>query len=322
MASTANLTLSSSQTIDGIGVTSGFRVLVGKQTDTTENGIWLSDSSTWTRAKDFDTSRDIMPGTLCYVDRGTAYAASYWVVNSSSTSTSISIGSTAISFSRVNTSLSGVSAFMQTVLDDTSAANARTTLGSGAAGDALFTSTTTAAARTVIAAMASTSTASIGSTTFFTAAGSLIMASSTGVALELGIGSSGAHLFSYGSTAVWSTAVYFLGTFTYATTSSGTNAITGVGFKPKIVEFKAMNTSSRGMSVGQDDGTTAASLAYQSTVLGYAAFAGRSVWLQNQSTADVAFGNITTVSTDGFTFSWISSGASGGTATVHYIAQR
>lgn len=129
VASTGNLTLSSSQTIDGILAFSGARVLVKDQTDATENGIYLVDSSSWTRAKDFDKARDVMPGTLCYVDRGTLYGGSYWVLNSSATSTSISIGTASLTFSRVNNIMAGASTLGSSLVTLETGAEVRAAVG-------------------------------------------------------------------------------------------------------------------------------------------------------------------------------------------------
>ena len=49
VASTANLTLESSQTIDGILVSTGDRVLVWVQTSTSENGVYVVEGYTWDR---------------------------------------------------------------------------------------------------------------------------------------------------------------------------------------------------------------------------------------------------------------------------------
>jgi len=79
-ATTANITLSGEQTIDGI-TTSSDRVLVKNQTDTTENGIYVSDSGAWSRATDFDGTRDVLTGTLLYVVGGTANGDEFWYVS-------------------------------------------------------------------------------------------------------------------------------------------------------------------------------------------------------------------------------------------------
>lgn len=99
--STGALTLSSTQVVDGIAVGSNERVLVADQADASDNGIYISSNSTWIRSKDFDGSRDAIPGTLVYVDRGATHGATLWVVNSSSTATSIVIGSDDVDWSKL-----------------------------------------------------------------------------------------------------------------------------------------------------------------------------------------------------------------------------
>jgi hypothetical protein len=62
---TENITLSGAQTINGVAVTDGDRVLVTAQTDATTNGIYdVVSTGAWRRSADFDGSRDIVPGTL------------------------------------------------------------------------------------------------------------------------------------------------------------------------------------------------------------------------------------------------------------------
>ena len=63
-ATTVNITLSGEQTIDGVVVTSGDRVLVKDQTDASENGIYVVSASTWTRATDWNADGDVVAGTL------------------------------------------------------------------------------------------------------------------------------------------------------------------------------------------------------------------------------------------------------------------
>jgi hypothetical protein len=75
VATTANITLSGFQTIDGVAFTEDTenkRVLVKNQTDTTENGIYVQAESAWTRAKDFDGNTDFQRGSLVYVTDGSA----------------------------------------------------------------------------------------------------------------------------------------------------------------------------------------------------------------------------------------------------------
>jgi hypothetical protein len=73
VATTANITLSGEQTIDGV-LTSESRILVKDQNTTTENGIYDTSSGAWTRALDFDGSRDAVKGLIVGITGGTVGA--------------------------------------------------------------------------------------------------------------------------------------------------------------------------------------------------------------------------------------------------------
>lgn len=83
IATTAPITLSGLQTIDGIVTASADRVLVKDQADPIENGIYLANSGDWVRALDFDGSLDAVGGTQVAVVAGTANANTYWRVSGS-----------------------------------------------------------------------------------------------------------------------------------------------------------------------------------------------------------------------------------------------
>ena len=96
-ASTANLTLSGTQTIDGISLVAGNRILVKNQSTASENGIYVVSGSGWARATDADTSAEVTPGMFTFVEQGTANADSGWVLTTDAT---ITLGSTGLSFSQ------------------------------------------------------------------------------------------------------------------------------------------------------------------------------------------------------------------------------
>lgn len=107
VATTANITLSGLQTIDGYVTISGDRVLVQSQTSGVDNGVYVADSGTWTRDLDFDGAGDVRQGTILYVINGTANGNKFFQVTTADT---ITIGSTSIAFSAVTVAFSGLGA--------------------------------------------------------------------------------------------------------------------------------------------------------------------------------------------------------------------
>jgi hypothetical protein len=98
-ATTANITLSNTQTVDGVALSVGDRVLVKDQSTGSQNGIYVVASGSWTRATDFDNSpgTEVSPGTFFFVEEGTTQADNGYVVTND---TAITIGTTAITFSQ------------------------------------------------------------------------------------------------------------------------------------------------------------------------------------------------------------------------------
>lgn len=94
VATTANITLSGEQTIDGVAVVTDDRVLVKDQTNAVDNGIWKVSTGVWSRAKDFSGNRDVKTGTMINVVGGTV-GAGWWQVT---TTDPIVIGTTSIAF--------------------------------------------------------------------------------------------------------------------------------------------------------------------------------------------------------------------------------
>ena len=77
-ATTANITLSAPQTIDGISVIAGDRVLVKDQSTPAQNGIYLVAAGAWTRATDMDAWAEV-PAAFTFVEQGTVNADTGWV---------------------------------------------------------------------------------------------------------------------------------------------------------------------------------------------------------------------------------------------------
>lgn len=94
---TANIVLSGAQTIDGVSVIAGDRVLVMNQSLGTDNGIYLCASGAWSRTTDANTGAKILQAT-CAVEEGTLYADKQYVCT---TDAPIVIGATSIAFALV-----------------------------------------------------------------------------------------------------------------------------------------------------------------------------------------------------------------------------
>lgn len=100
VATTANITLSNTQTIDWVAVTAGQRVLVKDQTAWAENGIYLCVSGwAWTRTTDFDTNvnNEVDLWAMVWVQWGTVWAGTQWTL---STTGAITVWTTAIAFTQ------------------------------------------------------------------------------------------------------------------------------------------------------------------------------------------------------------------------------
>jgi len=93
VATTANITLSGEQTIDGI-TTSSSRVLVKNQTTQANNGIYVSSSGAWSRASDANTWNSLV-SAFVFVEEGNTQADTGWVCTSDPGGT---LGVTAVTF--------------------------------------------------------------------------------------------------------------------------------------------------------------------------------------------------------------------------------
>ncbi len=96
VATTTNITLSGTQTIDGVAVVAGNRVLVKNQSTQANNGIYVVAAGSWTRSTDFDqvTPVDEINGAAVFVTTGTTQADTGWT----ETATVVTVGTDPITF--------------------------------------------------------------------------------------------------------------------------------------------------------------------------------------------------------------------------------
>lgn len=101
-ATTANITLSGAQTIDGVSVIAGDRVLVKNQSTASQNGIYDCASGAWARSADSDTSAEVTGGMFVFVNEGTVNGDTGWILT---TNDPITLASTSLTFAQFSTFL-------------------------------------------------------------------------------------------------------------------------------------------------------------------------------------------------------------------------
>jgi len=101
-ATTTNITLSGLQTIDGVTVVAGDRVLVKSQSTNSQNGIYLASATAWSRSPDADTWNELV-SAICFVEEGSTYAGTAWYCTAQAGGT---IGTTAVVWSNFSVAAS------------------------------------------------------------------------------------------------------------------------------------------------------------------------------------------------------------------------
>lgn len=101
VATVGNITLSGIQTVDGVLLVAGDRVLVKDQTVGSENGIYIVSASTWARAPDADNAAEVTPGMFVFVEEGTSNDNCGFVLTNNGT---ITLGTTALTFTLFSSS--------------------------------------------------------------------------------------------------------------------------------------------------------------------------------------------------------------------------
>jgi len=93
-ATTTSITLSGAQTIDGVSLVAGDRVLVKNQSTSSQNGIYVVASGAWTRSLDTNEWNELV-SAFTFVEQGTVNANSGWL---STVTAGGTLGSTAITW--------------------------------------------------------------------------------------------------------------------------------------------------------------------------------------------------------------------------------
>lgn len=96
-ATASNITLAGTQTISGVALAVGDRVLCVGQTNAAQNGPYTVSTGPWSRATDFDTTSDVQFASRFTILEGD-YAGQVWTLSSPTTG-SITLGSTPLIFS-------------------------------------------------------------------------------------------------------------------------------------------------------------------------------------------------------------------------------
>jgi hypothetical protein len=96
-ATTENITLSGAQTIDGVNIVSGDRVLVKDQSVGSQNGIYTAAVGSWSRSSDADSDTEVTAGMFTFVTEGSTNSDSGWVLTTNDT---ITLESTSLTFAQ------------------------------------------------------------------------------------------------------------------------------------------------------------------------------------------------------------------------------
>ena len=97
VATVSAITLSGTQTIDGVAVSADERVLVKNQADASTNGIYDCKAGAWSRSSDFDSNSEVTSGAFTFVEQGTVNADAGFVLT---TDGSITVGTTDLAFTQ------------------------------------------------------------------------------------------------------------------------------------------------------------------------------------------------------------------------------
>lgn len=122
-ATTTNITLSGTQTVDGVALVANDRVLVKDQTTGSQNGIYRVNAGSWTRTTDADSDAEVVSGIATIVTEGTTNGDAIFIL---STNDPITLLTTSLTFDRIGTMNDGV---VNSITSSISGSDATITLG-------------------------------------------------------------------------------------------------------------------------------------------------------------------------------------------------
>jgi hypothetical protein len=96
-ATTGNVTLSGTQTVDGVVLVADDRVLVKNQDTASQNGIYVVKAESWVRSDDADSNDEVTPGMFTFVEEGDVNADAGFVLT---TNGAIVVGTTGLTFTQ------------------------------------------------------------------------------------------------------------------------------------------------------------------------------------------------------------------------------
>lgn len=131
-ATTANITLSGEQTIDGV-LTNVSRILVKNQSTQSENGIYITAAGAWARSSDANVAAEL-EGAAVTVEEGTANENTTWI----QTSDNITLGSSNIVWAQLGTTVPDANETDKGISEEATVAELLAGTATGGTGAKLF----------------------------------------------------------------------------------------------------------------------------------------------------------------------------------------
>lgn len=97
VATTENIALSGTPSIDGVAIVAGNRILVKNQTTATQNGIYVVAAGAWSRSSDFDEDQEVTAGVFFFVEEGVTNGDAGFVLT---TNNQVTVGVSDLTFTQ------------------------------------------------------------------------------------------------------------------------------------------------------------------------------------------------------------------------------